>query len=38
MFKVMYCVELRRKDGDKLSSRHVSSCDVKRAAGMWEAI
>jgi len=26
------------KAGDTLSSRHVSSCDVTRAVGMWEAI
>jgi hypothetical protein len=26
------------KAGDKLSSRHVSSCDVTRAFGMWDAI
>jgi len=26
------------KGGDTLSSRHVSSCDVTRAVGMWEAI
>jgi hypothetical protein len=25
------------KAGDALSSRHVSSCDVTRAVGMWEA-
>jgi len=24
--------------GHTLSSRHVSSCDVTRAVGMWEAI
>jgi hypothetical protein len=29
---------LATKAGDTLSSRHVSSCDVKRAVGMWEAI
>ena len=26
------------KAGDTLSSRHVSSCDVTCAVGMWEAI
>jgi len=26
------------KAGDTLSLRHVSSCDVTRAVGMWEAI
>jgi len=26
------------KARDTLSSRHVSSCDVTRAVGMWEAI
>jgi hypothetical protein len=26
------------KDGDTLSSRHVSSCDITRAVGMLEAV
>ena len=31
---VVYAEILGHKDGDTLSSRHVSSCDVTRAVGM----
>jgi len=36
---VTWCpVSASDKAGDTLSSRHMSSCDVTRAVGMWEGI